>query len=237
MRSYVRLIAACLAGMAVLTLTAATLQEEEMARQSGLMKYVAPEFPFMAEGQGIVAGLTTVAVAWEAEGAPSDVVVLRTNDDAFGVAAREAVMQWRRAPRPGGREVVMYEIRFLKTGVIVSRTNSVSSRRAVEMAENAEPLRLPLSTQLDAPLRAIAQPMPVFPVSARGRWDEARVVVEFYIDETGRVRAPTVQESTAPEFEAETLNALRHWQYEVPRKNGQPTIVTERWAFDFRRSG
>ena len=237
MRPYARFTAACLAGMAVLTLKAATQREDDMARQFGLVRYVDPEFPFMAQEQGILAGLTTVAVAWEADGSPSDVVVLRANDDSFGHSAREAVLQWRRAARPGGREVAVYEIKFTKTGVIITRNNTVGTRLAVQKAEDAEPLRLPLATELDAPLKAIAQPMPVFPAAAKGRVDEARVVVEFYVDENGRVRAPVVEESTAPEFATEALNALQQWHYEAPRKNGQPVVLSERWAFEFRKSG
>jgi TonB family protein len=236
MRSSARLIVACLAGMAVLTLTAQTLNEEMMARQFGLTKYVEPHFPVMAQEQGIDLGLATVAVAWEGDGSPSDVVVLRANDVSFGIAAREAVLQWHRPPNPGGREVAVYDLKFNKLGVVVSRTNSVSARMATQKAADAEPLRLPSAGELDAPVKAIAQPMPAFPNSAKGRWDEARVVVEFYVDENGRVRAPAVREATAPEFAAEALSALQRWQYETPRKNGQPTVMTERWAFQFRKS-
>jgi TonB family protein len=236
MRSTARLALACLAGMAVSNLHAASVSEDQTAQQFGLTKYVEPHFPVMAEEQGILVGLASVAVAWDAEGTPSDVVVLRANDGSFGDAARDAAWQWRRAPNPAGREVAVYELRFLKYGVVISRNNTVSARMAEQKAIDAEPLRVPSSGDLDTPLKAIAQPMPVFPAAAKGRWDDGRVVVEFFVDENGRVRAPTVREATSPEFAAEALNALQQWQYETPRKNGLPAVMSERWAFQFHKS-
>jgi len=236
MRSIIRPVIACLAGMAVSHLAAVTSNEEKTAQQFGLSKYVEPRFPAMAEDQGIWTGLATVAVAWEGDGSPSDVVVLRDNDPSFGNAAREAASQWRRPPSPGVREVTVYELKFMKFGVVVSRSNMVSARTAEKQALDPAPLRVPSSGQLDTPLKAISQPMPEFPAAAKGHWDEARVVVEFYVDENGRVRAPAIREATAPEFATEALNVLQRWQYETPRKNGQPAVMTERWAFQFRKS-
>jgi TonB family protein len=236
MRSNVRLLIACLAGMAIVSLNAATQIEEQMAQHFGLARYVDPRFPVMAQEQGILAGLATMAISWDADGTPSDVVVLRANDPSFGEAARDAALQWRKAPGAGAREVAVYELKFTTFGVVISRTNSVSARMAEQMAVDPQPLHVPSSTDLDAPLKAITQPMPAFPTAAKGRWDEGRVVVEFFVDENGRVRAPAVRESTAPEFTAEALNALQQWQYETPRKNGQPAVMTERWAFQFRKS-
>ena len=223
--------------MAVVTLNASSTNDEKTAERFGLTRYVEPHFPVMAEEQGILLGLVNVAISWNGDGSPADVVVLRANDDTFGAAAREAALQWRRAPGPAGRDVAVYELKFMKFGVVVSRTNSVSARLAEQKATDPQPLRIPTSGDLDAPLKPIAQPMPVFPAAAKGHWDQGTVVVEFYVDENGRVRAPAVREATSPEFADEALNALQQWQYETPRKNGQPAVMSERWSFQFRKSG
>jgi len=199
---------------------------------------VQPIYPIMAQDRAILAGLATVAIAWDSNGFPADVVVMRATDPTFGDAARDAAEQWRRAPDPaGGREVLMYDLHFVKHGVVISRSDTLGSRLAEQKASDVEPLRVLSARELDAPLRPIAQPMPAFPVAAKGRWDAATVVVEFFVDENGRVRAPIVRESTAPEFAAAALDALRQWQYETPRKDGQPTVMSERWEFQFKKAG
>lgn len=237
MSSKAQMLLACLAGMAVVAVSAPGQTEINLQKQFGLSRYVDPEFPGLAQDQGILVGLASIAVAWNDDGSPSDVVVLRANDPSFGKAARDAAWQWRRDAAGKEAKVAVYELKFTMSGVVVSRSYSAASRAAEREAENPAPLHVPTNTDLDSPLKAIAQPMPAFPAAAKGRWDEGRVVVEFYVDESGHVRAPTVREATAPEFAAEALNALQQWQYETPRKNGQPAVMSERWAFSFRKSG
>ncbi len=237
MCSHVRRVIACLTGMAAVSLIATPSNEELAAQAFGLTKYVAPQFPTMAEDQGLVAqGFATIAVAWQSDGRPSDVVVLRTNERLLGESARDAAMQWRRAPNPITREVAIYELKFVLSGVIVCRNTSAEAQLAESRSLEIPPLHLPSAEELDAPLKALKQPMPEFPVAAKGRWDEGTVVVEFYVDQDGRVRAPTVRESTAAEFSAEALSAMQQWQFETPRKNGQPAVMAGRWAFQFHRT-
>ncbi|HVU17257.1 MAG TPA: energy transducer TonB [Candidatus Didemnitutus sp.] len=222
--------------MAAATAVASSESDVEMAARFGLVRYVAPQYPIMALDRGILDGLVTVAVAWTDAGIPSDVVVLHTSESTFASPARDAVLEWRRAPTPGVSEVVRYELRFARSGVVVSRNHTLGSRFAEASAEKKEPYRVPLAGDLDRPLKPIAQPMPEFPAEAKGRFDQATVVVDFYVDEKGRVRAPIVRESTAPEFSREALEALQQWRYETPRKDGQPAVMSESWAFNFHRS-
>jgi TonB family protein len=236
MHPSVRLFIACLTGMAVASLTVAVDGQDQAAQDMGLLKYVRPQFPAVAEDQGLVQGFATIAVAWQGDGRPSDVVVLRTSERLLGESARDAAMQWRRAPSPIVREVAIYELKFVLSGVIVCRNTSAEAQLAESRAIEVPPLHLPSAEELDSPLKAIKQPMPEFPVAARGKWDEGTVVVEFYVDEDGRVRAPTVRESTAAEFSSEALSAIQQWQFETPRKNGQPAVMAGRWEFQFHRT-
>lgn len=91
--------------------------------------------------------------------------------------------------------------------------------------------------ELDTPPQGCGSPMPEFPMAAQERWAEGRVTVDFLVDESGRVRVPTVQSATADEFAAATLDILREWQFEASRRHGRPAVYVERWTFDFRKSG
>lgn len=236
MCSHVRLVIACLTGMAAVSLIATPSNEELAAQAFGLTKYVAPQFPTMAEDQAVAQGFATIAIAWQSDGTPSDVIVLRASEREFGQTTREAALNWRRAPSGVGREVVVYEMKFAVSGVIICRTSSATTQFAANQPLEVPPLRVPSAAELDSPLKPIAQPMPAFPASAKGKWDEGTVVVEFYVDQDGHVRAPTVRESTAAEFSTEALNAIQQWQFETPRKNGQPAVMSGRWAFQFHRT-
>jgi TonB family protein len=199
-----------------------------------LIEYVAPEFPSMLREDGIFKGSALIAVSWGADGRPVDAIILENNEPRFGGAVTEAAMQWRRAAGRAGLEV--YEIDTTLSGIVIS----YAGKNAAAMVAEGKAARLPrvlTRDELDAPPQALQQPMPEFPVAAQGRWEEARVTVDFIVDENGRVRAPAVQSATAEEFAEATLDTLREWQFEAPRRHGRPAVYAERWTFDFRKSG
>jgi TonB family protein len=51
------------------------------------------------------------------------------------------------------------------------------------------------------------------------------VDIEFFIDESGRVRIPTVRQSSDPELSALALAAVRQWRFEPPLREGAPVLV------------
>jgi len=76
------------------------------------------------------------------------------------------------------------------------------------------------SSDLDNPPRVQAQVAPQFPVEARSRGLAGQVVVEFVVDETGRVIEPRVVRSSDPLFNEATLRAVARWRFEPGRRHG-----------------
>ena len=74
---------------------------------------------------------------------------------------------------------------------------------------------------LDNPPRTRTQLAPVYPYEARVDGRPGEVLVEFVVDEAGRVLDPHVVRSNDPVFEAPTLRAVAKWRFEPGRKNGQ----------------
>lgn len=63
---------------------------------------------------------------------------------------------------------------------------------------------------------------PVYPAEARRRGLSGEVLVEFVVNEEGRVLSPRVVRSSDPVFDAATLRAVERWRFEPGRKNGKP---------------
>lgn len=70
----------------------------------------------------------------------------------------------------------------------------------------------------DAPLRAIARPVPPFPIEAmRAGIPQGRVVARLTVEADGRVSAARILSSTPlGYFERESRRALANWRYEPP---------------------
>ncbi len=77
------------------------------------------------------------------------------------------------------------------------------------------------SSLLDSAPRARVQPPPRYPDEAKRSGVEGEVVVEFSVNESGRVFNPRVVSSTSPMFEEPTLAAVSKWRFEPGRRDGK----------------
>ena len=74
---------------------------------------------------------------------------------------------------------------------------------------------------LDNPPRTRFQASPIYPHEGKVEGLRGEVVVEFRVDENGRVHEPHVVSSTHRMFEEPTLRAVSRWQFEPGRRNGR----------------
>lgn len=233
MTTFTRFAAGCLATVLVCAAGSAALADVTMSSREGppgLTHYVAPLFPDFPKSRGIAKGTALVAVSWDDQGRAEDVVVLDTSFPAFGEEAREAVSQWRRPA--GKRGVQTYSFSFGIGGVLVVAGKMLNDYAAEARAER--PPRAVLPEQLDEEPRLLVQPMPVVGADVTDKYQTGRVVVEYFVDEDGRVRAPSVIHATADEFARAALAAMAQWRYEAPRRGGKPVVTSMRYAFDFK---
>lgn len=77
------------------------------------------------------------------------------------------------------------------------------------------------ASQLDNPPRARVQTPPIYPYQAKRDERRAEVIVEFVVDENGRVVSPRVTRSTDTMFDAATLQAVSKWRFDPGTRNGR----------------
>jgi TonB family protein len=86
---------------------------------------------------------------------------------------------------------------------------------------------------LDSPIRVIEAPMPDYPGSLRVLGIEGFVVVAFAVETDGSVAEATVEESAHPELAQISVETVRRWKFEPPKRNGQPTRLWLKQPFNF----
>lgn len=74
---------------------------------------------------------------------------------------------------------------------------------------------------LDNVPRVTFQARPDYPFTLRSQGISGEVMVNFLVDEQGRVSDVRVIRSTHPEFEPATLRAVSRWRFESGKRNGQ----------------
>ena len=91
--------------------------------------------------------------------------------------------------------------------------------------ETKQPDSITKANKLDAQPKPTATRQPAFPTALRGKAESGETVVEFLIDEQGRVRIPRVVSATETEFGNAAVQALVAWQFVAPKAGGQPAVV------------
>mgnify|MGYP001230985071 CR=1 FL=1 len=75
---------------------------------------------------------------------------------------------------------------------------------------------------LDFEPRARARPAPIYPFALKASGVSGEVLVEFVVDEAGRVLSPRVLRSSHREFEEPTINAVSRWRFEPGTRRSKP---------------
>ncbi len=73
--------------------------------------------------------------------------------------------------------------------------------------------------------KAISQPFPEYPTTARLNRQQGTVVMLASIDENGKVREPYVIVSAGPLLDGAALRAIRTWRYRPASLDGIPVTV------------
>lgn len=205
-----------------------------------LVKFVQPEFPGQLRLEGIPVGEATLAVGRDAAGHPTDILAIEATHPAMADAAVAAIKQWRFEPMDEaalqGQPPALVRVSFNYEGVLFVFPNLSTDAGPARSERHDRPVSLRHASSLPAPPKALNQPMPAYPRALAGQNLAGQASVTFYIDADGRVRLPRVLDASAREFGEAAVSAVANWRYEAPRLKGAPVVVTEQWAFQFRKT-
>jgi TonB family protein len=99
-------------------------------------------------------------------------------------------------------------------------------------AELVMPVLCQQPTKWDAgkqiPPKVISQEHPVYPYAMARFGLRGKVVIDFVVDDQGRVKGPVIAESDNPEFDEPALKALRRWKFQPATLDGQPVNTRTR---------
>lgn len=209
-----------------------------LAAQLGLTRFAEPVFPDAARLDGFSTGHVTVAVKHNAQGEPTDILVIAATHPKMAEAAVEAVREWRFTPTDDPADLAAHTMRigFKMQGVVVfpfGKNHVEDPEAQARFIKLSEPVKVPRVQALARPPKALVQPMPQYPAALAPRQVEGTAAVRFYVDEEGRVRLPELIEATTPEFAEAALAAVAQWRYEPPQEGGRRIVATDLWTFKF----
>jgi len=154
-------------------------------------------------------------------------IVIALNRDDGDETIREATSQYRPSQdeRPGksssdNRDVQNWQPHVpIEPGKGPRFDGSTSGTKPGVTNFEKSPMSL---GDLDLPPRTRSQSAPEYPNSLKSLAVTGEVLVEFTVDESGRVHDPRVLRSSHKEFETPTLEAVSRWRFEPGRHHGLP---------------
>lgn len=195
-------------------------------------------FPLRLDSTPVMKGNATVAIHVGRDGRLTDCLVTGYSRKEFADTAVAALKTSRfEPPRVNGvpwSSVQEVRFDFSRTGVVVSVTEfDLASNLVDEIARDRYAYCSRNARELDRIPTAVHVVSPVHPTLGAG--EQKRVVaVDFYIDEEGRVRLPSVSRADiGTACAASALDAVKQWRFEPPLYRGRPTLVSARQVFNF----
>jgi TonB family protein len=196
-----------------------------------------PVFPFQLTQAGVTSGDAEVAINTDANGKLVEWMIVAYSHPELAREAVDSIKKWRFVParlrgEPVGTTIELY-FYFEAKGVVVSTTmmENMAKNPILILNRNAyKPCSLRELDRIPTPLTAVA---PQYPAELASKGVRGKVTVDFYIDETGVARMPSVSSHDNSELTALSIGALRQWKFEPPTRNGKPVLVRATQVFNF----
>lgn len=203
-----------------------------------------PVFPYRASQIGFQRGEAHVVIKVDANGSLADWLVVGYSHPAFAEQAVSALKKWKFEPaRLHGMPVpvvVRVDFNFEREGITIVTQSPQENlqERFLELDKDQYSYRVHLLQELDRIPKPVHIVQPVYPVEWAQKGITGVVTVEFYIDETGKVRLPAVVNSgVSPLLGNLALDAVQQWQFEPATCKGKPVLVRASQNFNFGTRG
>ncbi|MDX2110548.1 MAG: energy transducer TonB [Verrucomicrobiota bacterium] len=217
--------------------TGSLLIAGEGDRDAIVEKTTMPSFPRDLLSRGVDAGKAKVLIQVDAEGKLVDALCIEALYPEIGEVLVRAIKQWKFTPptRNGKPVPFMKELELdLTTGWNIKTVTAMDFVFSDRSPGTKEPRYRAYSLkELDRIPKPLAMAQPSYPQDLRDAGIAGKVLVNFYIDETGAVRLPEIKQSATPELDFIALDTITQWKFEPPIRGGKPALVKAVQSFVF----
>ena len=145
---------------------------------------------------------------------------------------RAAPLRKARAPAPSASPLLAASLSGLDFGLGSAADQALAGATAALVGEMGAVVVD--EAAVDDPPTPVSRPPPSFPSRARSLGQAGKVTVSFVVDVDGSVQDASVVEASPPGvFDEAALEAVRSWQFEPGRNEGNPVAVRVRQTLSF----
>jgi periplasmic protein TonB len=194
-------------------------------------------YPVSLMRDGVSHGEARVLINIDASGKLTESMILGYTHRPFGEAALAAVNEWRYEPARYNGEtagtVADITFRFEVDGILLVERVGVPHFQQNETFDTSYTYKPHGLRTLDGIPTPIQVTQPIYPKEWIDQGVRGNVMVDFYIDETGAVRMPSVANTQNPLLAATAAAAVREWRFSPPLRKGRPVLAHCQQVFKF----
>ncbi len=207
---------------------------------------IEPQFPFALANQGVTEGHADYLIVVDNQGMLRDHLLVSSSHPLFAASVESVLPRWDFfAMEIDGQRVNAKHrvtVNFHNSGTFVVGWDSpkrIIDSRLGKMSGSADDASYQIARldQLDALPEPLQVMQPSLPEPDLVPTEGLRIVYHFFIDETGRVRIPWIDEQelqhVAESILDATYDALMQWEFTPPTVNGEPVTVKASQPFIF----
>lgn len=189
-----------------------------------------PIYPLAMRASGM-RGEVVVDFIVDIEGRVRNAFVVRSLNPAFDDPALEAVRRWKfepalvdEKPKPMHMQV---PIIFALSETFGGGKDGMTTSRKPDLSKLPPEFRYDTAPKLRGSVRA------VYPYAALTAGRKGRAIVQYMLNEKGKVLDARVAEASAPEFGQALLAAIEQFEYEPALKDGKPCKAIMAFSQEF----
>jgi TonB family protein len=195
------------------------------------------DYPLALLRDGISHGEARVLASIDADGRLTEFMILGYTHKPFADSALEALAIWKFEPaRVNGEPVgtvADITFRFEVNGILLVERVGVPQYTPGDTYGRDYAYRPHGLRSLDAIPNPLHIAQPIYPKEWIDQGHRGTVTVDFYIDETGAVRMPSVSATQNPLLAAAASAAVREWKFTPPQHKGRPVLAHCQQVFKF----
>jgi len=195
------------------------------------------KYPARLFHNGVLRGDAQVVLEVDAKGHLTDSLVMAYTHKEFADEVMRVVKQWQFEPGLLRNEpvitVLTVDFKFEITGVaIITKNMNLLIQEAMENESLAyRPRGMKNLDQIPVPISVTG---PIYPKEWIDQGRSGKVTVQFFIDEQGRTRMPTLVGTADNLLAGSAIDAVMQWHFEPPKYHGEPVLVHAEQEFVFR---
>ncbi len=214
-------------------------EDKSLNQDLQVLKAVKPILPANVAKTGVTEGFAIIVFIVDNKGLQNEFVEFAASHRAFARSTIRAIKRWEFSPRIVNGEAYASRVFVKASYTLESGGGGIVDASIIDEAMfknktiNRSLIMVSDINELDHEPKISKSISPVYPPEMWEAEASGQVLVEFFIDPTGKVKAAGIKSSSNDYFAVAALTAIKEWKFQAPMKRSKRVTARAYQPFFF----